>query len=91
MRLLILCLPVLLMFCGAFWLAIRVRQTPHEQRGPVGKRLFMLMSYGVGVSFVVWAGFVLLFGIVEPAFPLIFMLLGLMLIWQGWIFNRIYK
>lgn len=77
------------MFAGAFWLALQVRQIPFAERGERGRPLFPRMSIGVGSAFIVWAGLVIVSDIVRIAFPLTIGGVGLFLVLQGVVLNRL--
>jgi hypothetical protein len=52
------------------------------------RRTFSWMSITIGGSFVVWAAIVMVSDIVKIAYPIIIMAVGLLLMVQGWAFNK---
>ncbi len=84
------CTPVLLMLGGALAMALWVRRVPSEQRGAAGKSMIVLFSRGSGVLLMAWFALGIALKLVPPGFGLTLALIGLALMFQGWIFNRIY-
>jgi len=52
------------------------------------RRLFGRMSLIVGAVILVWAGVVIAMDIVKITYPLVFAVVGGLLLFQGWAFSR---
>lgn len=90
MRLFILALPALFMCGGVLWMAFStVLLSQKTGRINVLRRTFGLMSIVVGGLFVVWAIAIMFTTLVKIAFPIVIGCVGLLLIVQGWAFNKL--
>jgi hypothetical protein len=89
MRLLILSLPAVFMCAGINWMFFSTMLFS-QKSGRVAslRRTFSWMSITIGGSFVVWAVIVMFSDIVKIAYPIVIMGVGLLLVFQGWAFNK---
>ncbi len=89
MRPIILSLPAVIMCCGIIWMAAATTFLSNKTgRVTDLRRLFGRMSFIVGAAFLVWAGVVIAMDIVKIAYPMIFVVIGGLLMFQGWAFTR---
>ena len=71
------------MFFGVLWMLYVIRRTPLEQRNELGARPFATMSIWVGLAFWLLAAVIRWLDIVKPAFPLVLVFVGVLLLIQG--------
>ncbi|ABX06109.1 MAG TPA: hypothetical protein DEF47_09425 [Herpetosiphon sp.] len=89
MRPIILALPAVFMCCGIIWMAAATTFLSNKTgRVTDLRRLFGRMSLIVGAVILVWAGVVIAMDIVKIAYPLVFAVVGGLLLFQGWAFSR---
>ena len=73
------------MFFGVLWMVYVIRRTPLEQRNELGTRPFATMSIWVGLAFWLWAALIQWMDIVKPAFALVLVFVGFLLLLQGFV------
>ena len=76
---------------GILWMLLATTLLAGRQNGRVHsvRRVFIQMSIGVGVAFIVWAVAVIIAGIINIAYPLVMAFVGVLLLVQGWAFNKL--
>lgn len=91
MRILILSLPALFLCCGILWMVAATTLVAQKPTGRVNslRRIFVQMSISVGIAFIVWAIAVIIIDIIHIAYPLVMAVVGVLLILQGWAFNKL--
>ena len=91
MRLLVLSLPALFMCGGILWMFVATTLLAGRQNGRLSsvRRVFTQMSIGVGIAFIVWAIAVIIADMINIAYPLVMAFVGLLLLVQGWAFNKL--
>ena len=89
MRLLILSMPAVFMCLGVNWMFVSTLLAG-QKTGRVNslRRTFSWMSIAIGGAFVVWAAIVMVSDVVKIAYPIVIMAVGLLLMVQGWAFNK---
>jgi hypothetical protein len=89
MRLLILSMPALFMCLGINWMFVSTLLAG-QKTGRVNslRRTFSWMSIAIGGAFVIWATIVMFSDLVKVAYPIVIMVVGLLLMVQGWAFNK---
>ncbi|MBA3470329.1 MAG: hypothetical protein H0T53_11875 [Herpetosiphonaceae bacterium] len=91
MRFLILSLPALFMCGGVLWVFVSITLLGSRQDGRVKsvRRVFSQMSMVVGAAFILWAIAVIIADIINIAYPLMMVFVGLLLFVQGWMFTKL--
>lgn len=89
MRLLILSLPAVFMCAGINWMFFSTMLLSQKtSRVASLRRTFSWMSIAIGAAFAVWAVIVMFTDLIHIAYPIVIMSVGLLLVLQGWAFNK---
>ncbi len=76
---------------GVLWVFVSITLLGSRQDGRVKsvRRVFSQMSMVVGAAFILWAIAVIIADIINIAYPLMMVFVGLLLFVQGWMFTKL--